>query len=132
MLVFEVGAERRAGDDPVHIVGIDPKGRAAIGGFAEYLTDPARQARPVVRPATRPALRRWAAFHPPRPGAGRRPPIGAGRGRRRPTRRRPSRCTPDGAVVGYAIAHYRVDRSGDGQADRQGHPAAGLVDHGSS
>src|SRR5713226_6113201 len=30
----------------VHLIGIDPKGRARIGGFAEYLTDPRNKENP--------------------------------------------------------------------------------------
>src|SRR5947209_8298783 len=30
----------------IHLAGVDPKRRAAIGGFAEHLTDPARRENP--------------------------------------------------------------------------------------
>ncbi len=38
--------ERQKVTRPIRVIGVDPKGRAAIGGFAEFLTDPDRQANP--------------------------------------------------------------------------------------
>ena len=105
MLVFEVGPSAERVTIPVHVVGVDPKGRTAIGGFGEYLTDPARRAAPSfdLDPI---AMKRWAASHPPVPDVGPptplpgdAPPIG-------PPPADP--VTPVGAVVGYGITHYRT------------------------
>src|SRR5438552_4549032 len=40
---------------PVRLIGIDPKGRARIGGFAEFLSDPRNQQNPSfeLRPEVR-------------------------------------------------------------------------------
>jgi lipoprotein-releasing system permease protein len=104
MLVFEVGPDAERVTIPVHVVGIDPKGRATIGGFGEYLTDQARRATPTFNldPI---ATKRWDAFHPPVPAMeppipmpGEAPPIG-------PPPADP--VTPTGAIVGYGITHYR-------------------------
>src|SRR5262245_13407176 len=48
MLIFEVGVGqgRERIMQPVRVVGIDPADRAALGGFAEYLTDPAKRKNP--------------------------------------------------------------------------------------
>src|SRR4030095_2393709 len=40
MLVFQVPWHGGRVPRPVHVVGTDPKGRAAIGGFGEYLKQP--------------------------------------------------------------------------------------------
>src|SRR5438034_10492975 len=43
MMIFEVGASRERVTIPVQIVGTDPQGRAAIGGFGQYLGQPERR-----------------------------------------------------------------------------------------
>jgi lipoprotein-releasing system permease protein len=105
MLVFDVGNPPTRVTIPVHLVGVDPTGRAAIGGFGEYLRDPARQKAPSFNldPI---AIRRWAAEHPPIPNVpgplpppGEAPPID-------PPPADP--IEPVGAVVGFGITHYRT------------------------
>jgi lipoprotein-releasing system permease protein len=43
---FDFLVERQKVTRPVHLVGVDPKGRAKITGFAEFLTDPDRKIDP--------------------------------------------------------------------------------------
>jgi lipoprotein-releasing system permease protein len=104
MLVFDVGPTPTRVTIPVHLVGVDPKGRAAIGGFGEYLTDPARKARPSFDLDSR-ARWHWAASNPPVPELA-PPPVGPdGAPAIDPPPAEP--VTPVGAVVGYGISHYR-------------------------
>jgi len=103
MLIFEVGPDPVRVTIPVHVVGVDPQGRTAIGGFGEHLIDPAKKARPSfdLDPA---ALRRWAASHPPVPEV--TPPVGPdGAPPIAPPPAEP--VTATGAIVGYGITHYR-------------------------
>jgi lipoprotein-releasing system permease protein len=93
---------------PVHIIGIDPIGRAKVGGFAEHLLlhkgqpsfELSQQALARQRFLHPPHLleRRAAAMMPlPEPGA---PP---------PPDPPPSRETPPSTIiVGYAVAHFRA------------------------
>ena len=46
MVIYEVGPSREKVTIPVHVVGTDAKGRAAIGGFGEYLQQPDRRQNP--------------------------------------------------------------------------------------
>ena len=48
----------------VNLVGIDPKGRSEIGGFAEYLTDPKRQKNASFDLSDE-AWFKWQAINPP-------------------------------------------------------------------
>jgi lipoprotein-releasing system permease protein len=105
MLVFEVGPDATRVTIPVHLVGVDPKGRAAIGGFGEYLTDPARQKAPSFNldPI---AVKRWAASHPPVPNVPAPLPLP---GEAPPIIDPPADpVNPVGAIVGYGITHYRT------------------------
>jgi lipoprotein-releasing system permease protein len=120
---------------PVHIIGIDPKGRALVGGFQEFLQkernreDPARafeaddeaqrrywneqmlrdqdrrqvEAIEAMEGARAPDLDLPPAPPPPRPSGDAKPPPDAPEWHLRPH-------VPQGAVVGYAIAHYRRPR----------------------
>src|SRR5262245_25369346 len=123
---------------PVHIIGIDPKGRALVGGFREFLRsernreDPSRAFEPDDE-AQRRYLNeqmardqeRWQADAieamervpvpnvdlppappPPRPSGDAKPPPEAPDWHFQPH-------VPQGAVVGYAIAHYRRPRGPD-------------------
>lgn len=105
MLVFEVGPNAERLTIPVKVVGIDPKGRTAIGGFGEYLQDPARKANPSfdLDPV---AMKRWTAFHPPVPNVG--PPVRGDDGAPPIDPPKADPVNPVGAVVGYGITHYRT------------------------
>jgi lipoprotein-releasing system permease protein len=106
MLRFNVGGTpiMRA----VRLIGIDPEGRARLGGFAENL-GPANQQHPSFELSPE-AFNRYAELHPE---------MGA---RSRPIRAKDGLPPPDpppslpvtvpmGAFVGYAIAHVRDPKS---------------------
>ena len=110
MLVYDRGSNRVT--IPVQIVGIDPAGRAEVGGFAEYLQDPARRANPSfdLTPA---AADRWRGQNPPTPipaapvpGFGGAPPIADPPADPR---------TPNPAIPGFGITHYRTTDPKTGQ-----------------
>jgi lipoprotein-releasing system permease protein len=98
---------------PVRIIGIDPAGRAQVGGFAEHLlihpNEPtfslsakALERQRHLHPPHN--LERQAAFHrePAKPGAV--PPPDAPPARE---------YTPPSIIVGYAVAHFRAQLSPD-------------------
>jgi lipoprotein-releasing system permease protein len=90
----------------VHLIGIDPKGRTAVGGFAEYLSDPDNKLDPSF--ALRGKAKNWHEFRypssppgqlkldPPKPGD---PPL--------PWQPPMEEKVPAGVFVGYSIGHYR-------------------------
>jgi lipoprotein-releasing system permease protein len=93
---------------PVHVIGIDPESRAGVGGFADYLANPADKAHPSFA-LTPEARERWERFHLPHalpppylyltpPGPGEKPP---------PEPPPLTEPVVHGAIVGYAIAAYR-------------------------
>jgi lipoprotein-releasing system permease protein len=93
----------------VRLVGVDPEGRAALGGFAEHLLDPANQQRPSFDLSDE-AVARYKEIHPdPLP---RILPIFDENGLPPPAPP-PSRplSVPLGAYLGYAIAHVRDPES---------------------
>src|SRR5207244_9021134 len=47
----------------VHLIGIDPEGRTKVGGFAEYLVDPANRQKPSFE--VRGAAKGWHDFKYP-------------------------------------------------------------------
>ncbi|MSR53711.1 MAG: FtsX-like permease family protein [Gemmataceae bacterium] len=105
MIIYEVGANREQITIPVHIVGTDAQGRADIGGFGEYLRQPARSKNPSFD-LTPTAMKRWEAFNPrvpillpPLPLPGQAPDI-------TPPPVEPLK--PIGAIPGYGITHYRL------------------------
>ena len=105
MLSFEVGASREEVTILVQIVGTDAMGRAAIGGFGEYLRQPDRRKNPSFD-LTAEGMERWRAFNPPVPDVpppsplpGDLPPIGPPPAEAR---------TPVGAIPGFGITHYRT------------------------
>ncbi|MBO0699614.1 MAG: FtsX-like permease family protein, partial [Zavarzinella sp.] len=104
MLIFEVGPSRERVTIPVHVVGTDPVGRAEIGGFGEYLTDPARRSKPSFD-LTREALARWDYFNPPVPDLPPPAPLPDAPPRPAPVPADPVK--PVGAIPGYGITHYR-------------------------
>jgi lipoprotein-releasing system permease protein len=105
IVIYEVGPSRERVMIPVHVVGTDPKGRAAIGGFGEYLRQADRKKNPSfdLTPA---AMRRWNALNPPVPDL---PPPAPLPGEPPPPSPPPAEpVKPVGAIPGYGITHYRL------------------------
>ena len=93
----------------VRLIGVDPEGRAALGGFAEYLTNQADPAHPSFE-LSQAALNHYKAKRvqmAPRPQ-----PLVSPDGSPLPDAP-PSNPTavPEGAFLGYAIAHVRDPKS---------------------
>jgi lipoprotein-releasing system permease protein len=100
---------------PVRIIGVDAKGRARLGGFAEFIMDPAHREKPSFQLRDE-ALARWEQnqereqlfqgdpfLHEPKDGLpAPAPPV-------------PSEFKPKGIMLGYAIGHVRVP-----EVDEQG------------
>lgn len=92
----------------VRIIGIDPKGRARMGGFAEYLTDRRNQQQPSFALSPEVKYRHDKKYGLPLPFAPSVPELGPG-----PDGLPPPMPMPDepkvlaNVIVGYAIAHYR-------------------------
>jgi lipoprotein-releasing system permease protein len=113
MLQYELGGETIL--RPVHLIGVDPQGRAQLDGFKEHLVNPEnrqnpsfelrgearerwlRQQRPLGNSSVMPAV-----FDPNDP----LPP---------PVPPDPSPSLPHGIMVGWAIAHFR-DRAASTQS----------------
>ena len=93
----------------VRLVGVDPEGRSALGGFKEHLLDPANQQRPSFD-LNGAALARYREHH--NLDAAPRPPALAENGLPPPDPP-PSQAlsVPMGAYLGYAIAHIRDQES---------------------
>jgi lipoprotein-releasing system permease protein len=91
----------------VKLIGIDPKLRAEVGGFAEHLVDPKRRDQPSFE-LSRYAAERFRALHPlapPNP----MPPVGpAGVPPPDPTPAPSRNQFPSGAIVGFALATIRL------------------------
>ena len=97
---------------PVHLIGIDPVGRASVGGFAEHLELHKGQPSFDLSPK---ALERQRLLHPPhrldRIANLLLPPPTDGKPLPDPP---PSREDPPSTIiVGYAIAHFRAKLSPD-------------------
>lgn len=120
MLQFELGGETVL--KPVHLIGIDPAGRARLGGFSEHLLDPDNRRQPSFELKGE-SRERWlrqqggplGAFSrhpvpPPLPSAPGDPPP--------PLPPQPTLTLPRGIMLGYAIAHLR-DQTADANADAQ-------------
>ena len=97
----------------VRLVGVDPAGRAAVGGFAEHLQRPENRANPSfeLTPEIREQLRQRREWEqmirrqeqpPPAPGPGEPPP---------PDPTPASEPEDPGIILGYAIASFRDPRS---------------------
>jgi lipoprotein-releasing system permease protein len=113
MLHFDVGGETVL--KPVRLIGIDPKGRARLGGFAEYLVDEENRADPSFELRGE-ARERWLRLH-------HKPevsvlPVGAGDGKPPPVPAQPTLFLPKGIILGYAVAHIR-DRTQEPGAPKQ-------------
>ena len=94
----------------VRLIGIDPEGRAALGGFGEYLMNQPDPAHPSfeLNPDGPRALQA-TDIRSGRPGRSRR----SVQGELPPPDPPPSKpaAVPEGAFVGYAIAHVRDPQS---------------------
>ena len=104
MLIYEIGPGREKVSIPVQVVGTDAAGRARIGGFGEFLTEPERQKNPTFD-LTPEAMQRWRAFNPPLPEFSTPfrlpddpPPMPAPPAVPR---------SPVGAIAGFGITHWR-------------------------
>src|SRR5437867_1681771 len=56
LIQMNIGGEALA-PRAVHLIGVDPKSRARVGGFAEYLADPRNQQNPSFE--LQPEARQW-------------------------------------------------------------------------
>lgn len=125
MLVFEVGPMRERITIPVHVVGIDPKGRAAIGGFGEYLTQPDRSANPSFALDAE-ARQRWAKANPPIPDLA--PPLPLPDEPPQMAKPPADPVEPVGAIPGFGITHYRtVDPGTNKGVDKEILPAGSAI-----
>ena len=91
----------------VRLIGIDPEGRARLGGFAENL-GPANQEHPSFDLSAE-AFNRYAEQHPEM--GMRSPPVKSNDGLPPPAPPDAPIAVPMGAFVGYAIAHVRDPKS---------------------
>jgi len=108
-------ADRQKVTRPAHLIGIDPKGRAAIGGFAHHLKQPARRDDPSF--ALTPDARAW--FDLQNPALPRLPqpvPDGWPLGVPPPDEPPDEPRDPAGMIIGFAIASYREIDPANGQA----------------
>jgi lipoprotein-releasing system permease protein len=116
MLQYRVGLEQAPYARTVRLIGIDPEGRKALGGFSEFLARPENRDHPSFR-LTPDALLQYRRsevgeemaappvhFDPPRPGE---PPPPDMSDLKRPP------APPEGVILGWAICHYRK-RNADG------------------
>jgi lipoprotein-releasing system permease protein len=110
MFVYEAGTEKIT--IPVQIIGTDPVARAKVGGFAKYLQQADRSANPTFE-LTPEAAARWRAQNPPTPQVGPPPP----RPGERPLPALPPAevRTPNPAIPGFGITHYRTTDPVTGQ-----------------
>jgi lipoprotein-releasing system permease protein len=99
---------------PVHVIGVDPRGRQLLGGWAERLVNPENQREPSFELRGE-ALRRYDDNHrpilyvpePQKPGdkpAPLPPPVVLD-------------DRPRGVILGYAIAHFRHKKEGQEAQD---------------
>ena len=98
----------------VRLIGIDAESRARLGGFAEYLVHGSKH--PSFE-LSEEARRRYQLRHPPLPEpvphvprAGEKPD---------PDPPEPTPFVPRGAILGWAIAHYRDPRAGPEAEDKE-------------
>jgi lipoprotein-releasing system permease protein len=104
MMVFEVGQSRERFAIPVQIVGTDPKSRAEIGGFGQYLGQADRRKNPSFD-LTPEAARRWQESNPVIPDVP--PPVPLPDGPPQIVAPPAEPQKPVGAIPGYGITHYR-------------------------
>jgi lipoprotein-releasing system permease protein len=102
---------------PVRLLGVDAKGRARMGGFAEYLVGEKNRVDPSFEPQGE-ALERWRFQHAQEALLNPQPiPAIDRRGLPAPAAPEPTEEKPIGIMVGYALAHMRLQ-----QADDEGKP----------
>ena len=98
--------ERQKVTRPVHLIGIDPVGRKAIGGFAEHLTDPERRENPTFD--LTPEAKARFELENPLPGFQHQLiPEGWPSGVPLPEDTPYIPRDPKGIIIGFAIASYR-------------------------
>ena len=103
---FFYTGERQKVTRQIHIIGIDPKGRAAIGGFAEHLMDPERRENPSFQ--LTPEAKAWFDWSNPLPPALPLPgPENWPQGVPPPDAPPELPRDPKGAIIGFALASYK-------------------------
>jgi len=111
MMQYRAGLREEVITRAVRLIGVDPEGRKAIGGFAEFLLDPERRESPSfalseqMKKRVEYFRRRNALIHQhasmPTPVDPSQPP--------EPDPPPSSRPEDQGAIVGFAIASFRAD-----------------------
>ncbi len=97
----------------VHLIGVEPERRARIGGFAEYLLDPRNRPFPSFELSPEAKAHHEDRVRRTRSGLQLNDPFGEQaimpvHGLKPPPAPPPSRTyEPQGAIIGYAIGHYR-------------------------
>jgi lipoprotein-releasing system permease protein len=115
MAQYRWGATNQNMTRPVRLIGIDPAGRAAIGGFAEYLVDPRNKIKPSFDLSSE-AQRRQAMLHPVIPPLAPPMPEPLIPGEPPPPDPPPStEFVPQGIIVGNAIASFREKKHKPGE-----------------
>jgi lipoprotein-releasing system permease protein len=99
-------AERQKVTRPVHLIGVDPVGRAAIGGFAEHLTDPNLRANPTFALSEK-ARARFERQNPLPQGLPELAPEDLQPGVPPPDATPSMERDPKGIIVGIALASYK-------------------------
>lgn len=100
----------------VRLIGIDPEGRARIGGFAEHLQRPENRQHPSFRLSPE-AQARHDAFNPPAPAPVPQPTMP---GEIPPPEPPPVLVKePAGIIVGYAIANVRLPRASPNDPEKE-------------
>jgi lipoprotein-releasing system permease protein len=103
---FFYTGERQKVTRPIHVIGIDPVGRASIGGFKEHLTDPERRLNPSFDLSRK--ARDWFEWSNPLP-----PPLPPQIPDLWPKGVPPPEAPPEqprdpkGAIIGFALASYK-------------------------
>jgi lipoprotein-releasing system permease protein len=118
LIQIELGGETVL--KPVHLIGVDAKSRARLGGFAEYLTNedyrtnPGFDLRGKARELWEQNQEREQWFQPPPPK-----PLMGDQGVPLPPPPVPDEMKPHGVMIGYALAHVRVPK-----LDQDGNPVS--------
>ncbi len=103
---------------PIRLIGIEPEGRARVGGFAEHIVH--QRGRPTFKldedgQRRYDDIRRWHVANEPAPV-----PQPLAPGERPPPDPPPSReLVPECVILGHAIAHYRDRSKGPDDPERE-------------